>query len=116
MKLPSNFSFLIVGLIILLFVASKPHQNTFDKISVHEFELVDKNNKRRASIKVEEEGEVVFRLFDSKETIRVKLGADDSGSGLVMMNDRTDPGMHVLAKTSGTAITLLDKHGKKRQY
>jgi hypothetical protein len=79
-------------------VASKSYQNTFDKINVHEFELVDKNNKRRASIKVEKGGEVVFRLFDSKETIRVKLGAEDDGSELVLLNDKTDPGMHVLAK------------------
>ena len=68
----------------------KSYQNTFDKINVHEFELVDKNNKRRASIKVEKGGEVVFRLFDSKETIRVKLGAEDDGFELVLLNDKTD--------------------------
>jgi hypothetical protein len=104
------------GFIIVLLMAFKPNQNNFDKISVREFELVDKDNKRRVSIKVEENGEVVFRMLDSKETIRVKLGAGEDGSGLVLLNDNTDPGVHMLSKKDGGKLTLLGKEGKKREY
>jgi hypothetical protein len=99
---PMSQFIMLFGFIMILFVAFKPYQNNFDKISVREFELVDKDNKRRVSIKVEESGEVVFRMLDNKETIRVKLGAN------------TDE--HVLAKKGGSSLTLLGKDGKKREY
>lgn len=113
---PTSQFIILFSFIIILFMAFKPYQNNFDKISVREFELVDKDNKRRVSIKVEESGEVVFRMLDNKETIRVKLGASTEGAGLVMLNDNTDPGVHVLAKKGGSSLTLLGKDGKKKEY
>ncbi len=107
---------LLLNLAVMLFIAARPQQQTFDKISVREFELLDTSGKRRASIKVESTGDVVFRMMDATGTIRVKLGANEEGSGLVLLDDTTNPGVHVLAQKKGTSLTLTDKAGKKREY
>ena len=67
----------------------------------------------RAQLDVEAEGEVVFRLRDSNGTIRVKLGASESGSGLVLADEATEPGVHILATRSGTSLTL--QRGARRR-
>ena len=100
-------------LILVVFVTSKPYQQTFDKISVREFELLDKNGKQRVSIKVEEEGEVVFRLKDKSGIIRLKMGAGEDGSGLVLLDGDTEPGIHALAKKGGSSLTILGKAARK---
>ena len=51
----------------------------------------------RARLNVEANGEVVFRLLDETGTIRVKLGAGSDGSGLLLANDATEPGIHMVA-------------------
>lgn len=106
----------LLGLILLLFVASSPYQNSFDKITVKEFELVDQNGKRRASIKVEPEGEIVFRLMDETGTIRVKMSGSKQGSGLVLLDKNTNPGIHGLAKENGASLVVTGHDGKKREY
>jgi hypothetical protein len=45
---------------------------------------------------------VVFRMTDPSGRIRVKLGADEDGSGLLLANDSQQPGVHLLAK--GAAV------------
>jgi len=55
-------------------------------------------------------------MSDATGTIRVKLGAGEDGSGLVLLNDATNPGLHALAKKNGTSLTLIDKDGRKREY
>lgn len=67
-------------------------------------ELVDERGQIRAQLNVESNGEVVFRLRDAKGTIRVKLGASEDGSGLLLLNESTEPGVHILAKRSGTSL------------
>jgi hypothetical protein len=67
-----------------------------------------------AQLKVEASGEVVFRLRDEQGTIRVKLGAAEKSSGLLPANDATEPGIHMLAKDTGTSLTLTGKDGKQR--
>lgn len=57
-------------------------------------ELVDDRGQIRARLDVESGGEVVLRLLDRRGTIRVKLGAGDDGSGLLLNNDATEPGVH----------------------
>jgi len=76
-------------------------------------ELVDGRGRVRAQLDVEAEGEVVFRLRDSNGTIRVKLGASESGSGLVLADEATEPGVHILATRSGTSLTL--QRGARRR-
>ncbi|HZB13446.1 MAG TPA: hypothetical protein VE467_10475 [Chryseolinea sp.] len=116
MKTKSN-SELMLGLIIilLLFIASKPSQDTFDKITVREFELVDQHGIKRVTIEAYPEGEVVFRLKDEKGNIRVKLAAGEEGAGLVLLNDN-DSGIQALAKKNGVNISKFDKDGQKRVY
>ena len=76
-------------------------------------ELVDGRGAVRAQLKVEPGGEVVFRLRDARGTIRVKLGAQESGSGLLLNNERTEPGVQVLATRTGTLLTL--QRGQQRR-
>jgi hypothetical protein len=77
-------------------------------------ELVDERGKIRAKLDVEPGGEVVFRLLDQEGTIRVKLGAGKEGSGLLLANDATEPGVHILAKANGSSIKVVNKDGRER--
>jgi hypothetical protein len=83
-------------------------------------ELVDDKGQVRSSIKVETDGEVVLRMFDKNGTIRVKLGADKDGSGLLLADETTEPGVHLVARRVGTderrttRITLIGADGKQR--
>ncbi len=77
-------------------------------------ELVDESGQVRANLKVEQGGEAVFRMRDAKGTIRVKIGASEDGSGLLLNDDRTEPGVQLLAKRTGTTITLSEKDKEKR--
>ena len=69
-------------------------------------ELVDGRGLVRAQLNVESTGEVVFRLRDADGTIRVKIGASKEGSGLVLLDEATESGVHLLAKRAGTSLTL----------
>jgi hypothetical protein len=77
-------------------------------------ELVDERGKTRARIGVEPNGEVVFRLLDQQGTIRVKLGAGSDGSGLLLANDATEPGVHILARADGSSIRIVNKDGREQ--
>ena|SRR5688572_5014045 len=76
-------------------------------------ELVDERGRVRAQLNVESNGETVFRLRDSTGEIRVKLGAGGDGSGFLLLDGSTEPGIHMLAKSSGTSVTLTGK-GQRR--
>lgn len=60
------------------------------------------------------QSEVVFRLLDDRGTIRVKLGANEEGSGLLLANDATEPGIHLLAKAAGSSMKVANKDGRER--
>lgn len=81
-------------------------------IRARAIELVDDNGKTRAQLDIEKTGEVVFRLRDPNGTIRTKLGAGTDGSGLSMMDDRTEATVQIKAEKAGTGITLYDRDGK----
>jgi hypothetical protein len=76
-------------------------------------ELVDARGVRRASLKVEPQGDVLFRLFDRQGTIRVKLGASETGSGLVLNDESTAPGVHLLATRARTMVAV--QRGEQRR-
>jgi hypothetical protein len=61
----------------------------------------------------EPDGEAVLRMRDAEGTIRVKLGASKKGSGLVLLDASTEPGVHVLANASGTSLTV--KRGRQER-
>lgn len=83
-------------------------------------ELVDSRGVVRGQLKTEEDGEVIFRLRDQHGKIRVKLGANDTGSGLLLSDDQTGVGVHILSGISrltqqrDTMITLAEPGGAKR--
>lgn len=77
-------------------------------------ELVDEDGRVRAQLNVEAGGEAVLRLRDSKGEIRVKLGAGGDGSGLLLLDGSTEPGIHMLANTSGTSVSLTSRNGQRR--
>lgn len=85
-----------------------------DVLRARMIELVDDRGQVRANLKVEPGGEVVFRLRDAQGTIRVKLGASADGSGLLLLDDQTEPAVHLLAKPTGTTVTLAEKGKEKR--
>jgi hypothetical protein len=78
------------------------------------FELVDGRGTVRASFRVESEPDAaVLRLMDETGTIRVKLGAHAAGSGLVLVDDRTELGVQMLAQESGTFVKLVSREGRE---
>lgn len=98
MKTQSYTTFMLLVIIMLmLFIAARPSHETFDKITVREFELVDQNGVKRVTIETYPEGEVVFRLRDDKGMIRLKMAAGEDGSGIVLLNNN-DAGIQALAK------------------
>ncbi|HET8622496.1 MAG TPA: hypothetical protein VFM14_02945 [Gemmatimonadales bacterium] len=56
----------------------------------------------------------MLRLLDQRGTIRVKLGADQEGSGLLLANDATEPGIHLLANARGSSMRVVNKDGRER--
>jgi hypothetical protein len=85
-----------------------------DVIRARRIELIDEDGRTRAQLTVEESGEAVLRIRDPEGTIRVKLGASESGSGLVLLDDRTEPGIHMLANSEGSKITLAERGKPER--
>ena len=111
--------FSVLNLLLLFFLLvtapSTAQQSVTPIVRTQAFELVDKSGKKRAQINVDEKtGEVVFRLRDSKGDIRAKFGADERGSGLILMDDRTDATVQIRAIRSGASLTLIDREGHER--
>ena len=55
-------------------------------------EIVDEHGQIRSRLNVEADGAVVLRLIDRTGTIRVKLGADEGGSGWSCSTNQPSPG------------------------
>lgn len=77
-------------------------------------ELVDAQGRIRGRLNVESNGEVVLRLLDGRGRIRVKLGAGTDGSGLLLANDATEPGIHLQATAAGSSVRVVNKDGRER--
>jgi len=84
-------------------------------------ELVDERGQVRSRLNVEQDGEVVFRLLDRNGTIRVKLGGNEGGSGLVLLDEATEPAVHIIARQAAnsrrpttTSLSLRGADGKQR--
>jgi len=114
-----NFALLLLLVTQAGFTTAQTATTTILKTSA--LELVDNHGRVRAQLKVEADGEVVFRLRDANGTIRVKLGAGDTGSGLLLLDETTEPAIHMIARRSATAerptttsITLRDAHNQPR--
>lgn len=108
----------IINLLILILgfalSGAQATQTTQQTLRANVIELVDDNGQVRAQFNVEASGEVVFRLRDAKGNIRVKLGASEEGAGFVLLDDQTEPRVHMLAKQNGPSLTLTGKEGARR--
>ena len=110
------FSLLNLLLLVFLFVQapSTAQQSVTPLLRARAIELVDERGKIRAQLNVETTGEVVFRLRDAKGTIRSKFGASEVGSGLSLMDDRTEATVQIRANQSGASMTVIDREGHAR--
>ena len=108
----------VINVAILLFLlldGRRMAQRTeFETLRVRAIELLDERGQVRAQLDVEESGEVVFRLRDEQGVIRVKMGASSDGSGLVLLNEQTQPGIQIYAQRGDTRLTLTGQGGEKQ--
>jgi hypothetical protein len=105
------------ALLTALLVANATHAarggSEGETLRARAIELVDQNRQVRAQLDVEPGGEVVLRLRDAKGEIRVKLGAGADGSGLLLLDGSSEPGVQMLAGKSGPSLTLSGKGGRR---
>ena len=110
---------------MLLFVANLSHlrpvlaQGETSVLRGRGLELTDAAGRVRAQFNVEPDGEAVFRIRDASGDIRVKLSGGDDGSGLVLLDETTQPAVHIVARrTAGqtnqtTSINLSGASGQR---
>jgi hypothetical protein len=106
----------VINLVLLLFLLGQAQSAAAPGVGsvlrAQAIELVDDQGQVRAQLTVESSGETVFRLRDATGTIRVKLAAAEDGSGLLLLDEATEPGVHLLAKSSGATLTLTGPAGQ----
>ncbi len=111
-------SLTVINLILLFFILTQARplvaQTVAPVLRAQAIELVDNQGQIRAQLNVESGGEVVFRLRDTNGNIRVKLGAAEDGSGLLLLDEATEPGVHILVKPTGATITLTGQAGQQQ--
>lgn len=107
----------VFNILLLAFLLTQVHSLAQTSVSpilrARAIELVDDNGKVRAQLDIEKTGEAVFRLRDSKGTIRTKIGAGEDGSGLSLMDDRTEATVQLKANKDGGGITLFTRDGQQ---
>jgi hypothetical protein len=103
---------LLLGMLLLVRSAAVA-QAVSSVLRARAIELVDDSGRVRAQLDVAPGGEVVFRLRDASGTIRVKIGASEDGSGLVLLDESTEPGIHMLATRASTSLSL--RRGPRQQ-
>jgi hypothetical protein len=69
-------------------------------------EIVDARGRVRAQLKSYADGSVVLKFSDANGLLRAKLGGGATGSGLVLADETTEPGIHILAARDGTWVSL----------
>ena len=119
----------VINLVLLMFVLAQlirpaVAQDVAPVLRGQVLEIVDERGQVRARINVEPavtmpDGKtypeaVVFRLIDPNGRIRVKLGADHDGSGLLLADDSQQPGVQILAKGAGSFMKVVNKDGREQ--
>lgn len=109
----------VFNLLSLVFITvqnrSLADEQVLPVLRARAIELVDEKGKKRAQLNVESNGEVVFRLRDSTGTIRAKFGADARGSGLILMDERTEATVQLRANNKGGSLALFTREGSKNE-
>ena len=118
----------VINLVTLVFILARPRPATADGVAPvlrgRALEILDERGQVRARLYIESavtmpDGKkhpeaAVFRLMDPQGRIRVKLGADQDGSGLLLADDSTQPGVHLLARGAGSFLKLINKGGREQ--
>jgi len=120
----------VVNLVLLLFTLTQVRSTTAQTVTPilrgRTLELVDERGVVRARLGVKAPSTVVeLDLFDKNGINHVKLGAGDSGSGLLLTDEATDSAsssyVQIIARRDGTpqfpkttSITLRGKDGRER--
>lgn len=109
----------VVNVLLLVFLLAQARSSAGSDVApvlrARAIELVDESGKVRAQLNIESNGEAVFRLRDQKGTIRAKFGAGEDGSGISLMDDRTEATVQIKANKNGSGITLFSRDGQKRE-
>jgi hypothetical protein len=109
----------VLNLLVLVFLLTQMGTTSAQSevsplVRARALEIVDEGGKVRAQLNVESNGEVIFRLRDGEGTIRSKYGADERGSALLLMDDRTEATVRMRANKDGGGLSLYGRDGKKR--
>ena len=115
----------VINLVLLVTLLSHHHvalaQGDGAVLRARGLELVDAAGQVRGQFTVEPEGEAVFRIRDAAGTIRVKLAAGSDGSGLLLLDETTEPAVHIVARRNAvpdrpttTSISLTGAEGQRR--
>lgn len=85
-------------------------------LRVRQLELVDQSGMVRAQLMVAQPGnEALFRMRSPRGLIRVKLGANEAGSGLILADSSQQPGVTLHAKSTGSTLQVMNRDGRTRE-
>jgi hypothetical protein len=91
----------MANLVLLLFSAGltgrAAEQTVEPVLRGRSLELVGDDGVIRTRLEVKSEGTVLLQLFDEKGIIRVKLGASEHGSGLLLSDESNETGIQLVA-------------------
>ena len=86
----------------------------FDVLQAKEIQLVDDAGRVVAQLHVGDDGGGNLRLRSGDGIVRVKLGASDEGSALLLFDKETQPAATIRTGKSGTSLTLAEKGKAER--
>ena len=101
----SVLNLLVLALLFTGRAGADQHPPVTPILRTRVLELVDSRGQVRSRLNVEPSGEVMLRLLDPQGTIRVKLGAGEGGSGLVLLDEATEPAVHIVARRRSTSAS-----------
>jgi hypothetical protein len=125
----------VVNLLLFIFTLAQMRpvsaQGTPGVLRGHALEIVDDNGNVRADIKINPASTmapcavsqnpacgrtfpeaVVLHMSDPDGLIRVKIDADQDGSGMMLANSTQQPGIAISAKAAGTSLSLTNSDGR----
>jgi hypothetical protein len=85
-----------------------------DVIRARLIELVATDGRVVGQLHTSDDGSGNLRLRGGNGEVRVKLGATKDGSGLILLDNNTEPALWLEAKSQGTSITLAQSGKPKR--
>jgi hypothetical protein len=103
-----------LALLVWLVVTARAAEAQPGIVRASAIELVDDAGVVRAQLMVTPDGETLLRMRDARGDVRVKIGAGEDGSGLLLGDQTAQPGLHVLAKRGTTMLSLTDTDGTRR--